>query len=209
MTASTFSTDPTESQDSQYSLGVDVEAADLDQATQLGLWLSIAYEANPLVRWMFEDDLSQDRLQGLFTSLVEFGIKNGLVFAPSGGGGASIWFPPISEPMDQLDITTDTSHWSGGRRDAALAVLAGSRPSVPHFYLDAVGVLPDLRGRGTASCLLAPVLATCDSDGIGAYLENSDPANSSFYHRHGFEDTGALFMPEGAPPVVSMWRKPR
>jgi hypothetical protein len=33
-----------------------------------------AYEANPSVRWMFEDDLSQARSQGLFTSLLEFGV---------------------------------------------------------------------------------------------------------------------------------------
>jgi len=141
--------------------------------------------------------------------LVEFGIKNGLVFASSGDDGAAIWFPPIPESVNQLDVTTDTSQWSGGRRDAALAVLAESRPSEPHYYLDAVGVIPDFRRQGTASALLAPALATCDARGVGAYLENSDPANRTFYGRHGFDDVGLLPMPEGAPPVVSMWRRPR
>ena len=185
------------------------ELAELDNAPELGKALAVAYEANPLVRWMFEDDLSSARLQGLFTSLVEFGIKNGLVYNVSDRDGASIWFPPISEGLDQLDVTTDTSEWSGGRRDAALAVLAAGRPTEPHFYLDAVGVTPTRRRQGIASALLAPVLAVCDSRGLGAYLENSDPANSTFYRRHGFTEVGPLPMPEGAPLVVSMWRQPR
>jgi GNAT superfamily N-acetyltransferase len=187
---------------------VDVELARLEQAGLLGRSLAIAYEDNPLVRWMFEDDLTEIRLRGLFTSLVEFGIKNGLVYAPAGEDGAAIWFAPMGDTLDQLDVTTDTSEWNGGRRDAALAVLAEGRPSEPHYYLDAVGVVPDRRRLGAASALLAPVLATCDRDGVGAYLENSDPANSCFYGQHGFRDVGRLPMPEGAPAVVSMWREP-
>jgi GNAT superfamily N-acetyltransferase len=185
-----------------------VHLAELEEATILGNSLAISYEFNPLVRWMFEDDLSEVRLRGLFTSLVEFGIKNGEVFAIPAGEGAAIWFPPIPGQWGHLDMTTDTSEWSGGRRDAALAVLAEGRPSEPHYYLDAVGVLPTVRRNGTASSLLAPVLTRCDAVGIGAYLENSDPANESFYRRQGFEETGRLPLPEGAPLVVSMWRSP-
>jgi GNAT superfamily N-acetyltransferase len=188
---------------------VNVEVAVLERAESLGRSLGIAYQENPLVRWMFEDDLSQPRLGGLFTSLVEFGIRNGVVSALSGDEGAAIWFPPIVESMDRLDVTTDTSQWSGGRRDAALAVLAEARPVEPHYYLDAVGVIPEARRRGAASALLAPVLATCDDRGAGAYLENSDPVNGVFYGQHGFESVGPLPMPKGAPPVVAMWRSPR
>jgi len=180
-----------------------------ERAELLGRSLGLAYEDNPLVQWMFEDDLSQARLTGLFTSLVEFGLENGLVFAPDADHGAAIWFSPLPESMARLDVTTGTSRWSGGRRDAALTALADSRPPEPHYYLDAVGVVPDLRRRGMASALLAPVLATCDDRGIGAYLENSDPANTAFYGRHGFEELRTLPMPEGAPSVVSMWRPPR
>jgi GNAT superfamily N-acetyltransferase len=187
---------------------VTVRLAQLEEAASLGDLLAVAYKANPLVRWMFEDDLSDARLRSLFTSLVEFGTKNGEVYASEGGEGAAIWFPPISDQWDSLDVTTDTADWSGGRRDAALAVLAEGRPRDPHYYLDAVGVVPTVRRQRTGSSLLAPVLAQCDANGVGAYLENSDPANSSFYRRQGFAETVELPMPEGAPPVVSMWRSP-
>jgi hypothetical protein len=58
---------------------VTVRLAVLQDATDLGAALALAYLSNPLVRWMFEDDLSETRLQRLFTSLVEFGVKNGQV----------------------------------------------------------------------------------------------------------------------------------
>jgi hypothetical protein len=187
---------------------VEVVVADLERAEILGRALALAYKANPLVEWMFEDDLSQTRLQGLFTSLIVLGIKKGLVLASNAGDGASIWFPPNPGSMEQLSVTASTSQWSGGRRDTALAMLAEGRPLEPHYYLDAVGVIPNHRRQGTASALLAPVLTTCDATGVGAYLENSDPENIGFYGRHGFEEVGPLPMPEGAPLVVSMWRSP-
>jgi hypothetical protein len=113
----------------------------------LGPALALAYEANPLVRWMFADDLSPARLGGLFTSLVEFGLRHGLVYRSRDGDGAAIWFQPLSKggsrPSDEAsDVATDTAEWSSIRRSAALDALASERPTVAHFYLDAVGVLP-------------------------------------------------------------------
>ena len=75
------------------------------------------------------------------------------------------------------------------------------------MYLAAVGVLPSERRRGFASALLAPVLAECDATGVDAYLENSDPKNTTFYEGLGFRTTMTLPMPKGCPPVVAMLRK--
>lgn len=178
-------------------------------APVLGKALATAYRSNPLVQWMFEDDLSDTRLQGLFTSLVGLGMKNGLVYSFAPHEGGAIWFPPVLPERVAPDVTCATAAWTAGRRDAALAVLAAHRPTERHFSLDAVGIVPERRRRGEASALLAPALAMCDADGVGAYLENSDAANAPFYRRQGFVETGALPMPEGAPPVVSMWRLAR
>jgi GNAT superfamily N-acetyltransferase len=180
----------------------------------VGRSLALAYEVNPLVRWMFADDLSPARLESLFTSLVEFGVRHGLVYRSRKGDGAAIWFPPLGEdrsgPGDEAaDVAADTAEWSSNRRGAALDALASERPTVAHFYLDAVGVLPLGRRQGTASDLLAPVLAECDAKGIGAYLENSDSANARFYGHLGFREVAPIRMPEGAPSIVSMWRSPR
>jgi ribosomal protein S18 acetylase RimI-like enzyme len=180
-------------------------AADVDL---LGRSLAVAYETNPLVRWMFADDLSSPRLISLFSALVGLGVRQGQVYRTRHGDGAAIWFPPV-ESTCRPDPAGGTSEWSSRRRAAAPGVLAAARPPEAHIYLDAVGVVPAQRRRGVASELLAPVLARCDRDDIAAYLENSDPANIAFYARNGFEEIGPLPMPVGCPPIVAMRRNPR
>jgi len=71
-----------------------------------------------------------------------------------------------------------------------------------------LGTDPASQGRGIGSALLAPVLETCDRDGVGAYLESSKERNLAFYARHGFRMTGEVDLPRG-PRVWLMWRDPR
>jgi hypothetical protein len=60
---------------------------------------------------------------------------------------------------------------------------------------------------GTA--VLDPMLDRCDTEGVGAYLENSNPRNEALYARLGFVTTGPISLPKGAPPFTAMWREPR
>jgi GNAT superfamily N-acetyltransferase len=183
--------------------------ASVEDAAPLGRSLAVAYETNPLVRWMLSDDLSGARLTGLFTALVELGLRDGSVYRSENGEGAAIWFPPTAGDGTGVDVAGGTSAWTSGRRSATLAILAAARPSEPHFYLDAVGVIPGHRRRGIAANLLAPLLAVCNAKRLPAYLENSDPANTGFYARHGFLELGPLPMPADAPVIVGMWRTPQ
>ena len=79
---------------------------------------------------------------------------------------------------------------------------------VPHWYLATLGTDPSEQGQGLGSAVLEPVLARCDEDGVGAYLESSKERNIDFYARHGFRVTGELRLPRG-PSVWPMWRDPR
>jgi ribosomal protein S18 acetylase RimI-like enzyme len=79
---------------------------------------------------------------------------------------------------------------------------------VPHWYLATLGTDPSEQGQGLGSAVLEPVLARCDADGVGAYLESSKERNIDFYARHGFRVTGELRLPRG-PSVWPMWREPR
>jgi ribosomal protein S18 acetylase RimI-like enzyme len=76
-----------------------------------------------------------------------------------------------------------------------------------HWYLSLLGTDPDMQGHGLGSAVLQPVLATCDRDGVGAYLESSHERNIHFYARHGFQVTGELRLPRG-PRMWTMWREP-
>jgi ribosomal protein S18 acetylase RimI-like enzyme len=78
----------------------------------------------------------------------------------------------------------------------------------PHWYLATLGTDPAAQGRGLGSAALRPVLAQCDRDGVGAYLESSKERNIDFYARHGFQVTKELKLPRG-PRMWAMWREPR
>jgi ribosomal protein S18 acetylase RimI-like enzyme len=78
----------------------------------------------------------------------------------------------------------------------------------PHFYLAVLGTDPDAQGRGLGSAVLGAVLAQCDSDGVGAYLESSKERNIDFYARHGFHVLEQIRLLRG-PPMWKMWRDPR
>ena len=83
-----------------------------------------------------------------------------------------------------------------------------SHPRTPHWYLAFVGTREADRGLGLASACIGAVTARCDVDGLGAYLESSDPDNVPLYERHGFVVTGEVAV-DGGPTVPLMWRDPR
>ena len=82
-------------------------------------------------------------------------------------------------------------------------------PTEPHWYLEAIGCVPEARGQGVGGTLLEPVLARCDAEGLPAYLESSNPRNISFYERHGFATRPLFPLPPGCPVITPMWRDPR
>ena len=49
-------------------------------------------------------------------------------------------------------------------------------------------------------------LERCDKQGMAAYLESSNPQNVPLYEHFGFQVTGVLDLPKGAPAVTTMWR---
>jgi GNAT superfamily N-acetyltransferase len=81
--------------------------------------------------------------------------------------------------------------------------------SPEHWYLQYLGTEPARQGQGLGSALLRPVLALCDRDGIGAYLESSSERNRVLYERHGFSVVETFDMPGGGPSIRRMWRDPQ
>jgi GNAT superfamily N-acetyltransferase len=185
-----------------------VSLADPIDRNELSNCLAAAYQDNPLFGWMFGHELCHAVLCDIFTGLLSQAIALGCVYRASDNLGAAIWSEARSEssggepPKQPLTLGT-----SAGRRMAALGVLEAHRPTKPHAYLAAVGVHPKNQRRGTGTELLTPALEKYDAAGVDAYLENSDPRNTSFYLSRGFRSLGALPMPVGCPPVVAMIRK--
>lgn len=88
-------------------------------------------------------------------------------------------------------------------------VLTRRRPTIPHYYLFAIGVHPCLQGQGIGSQLIKATLMLADREGKPAYLENSKPENTPFYQRHGFQVLEEIRPAPGCPPLWLMWRDPQ
>jgi ribosomal protein S18 acetylase RimI-like enzyme len=185
-----------------------VQEAGEDATAALANCLALSYRDNPLLLWMYGDEINDELLCGLFTGLVGGALSQGSVYKTEGITGAAIWnrTPHREQPVPSQTAVTLQALTTDQRRSAALGVLGSHRPTQAHLYLAAVGVLPSERRQGLASALVGPLLRLSEEARVDAYLENSDPNNTSFYEGLGFVETATLPMPQGCPPVVAMVR---
>ena len=178
---------------------MNVQEAGEGDTAELANCLALSYRDNPLLQWMYDDEINHELLCGLFTGLISGAFSQGSVYKTEGITGAAIWHqtPPREQPVPAQTVVTSRPLTTYERRSAALAVLGSHRPTQAHVYLAAVGVLPTARRQGVASALLGPLLRFSEEARVDAYLENSDPNNISFYEGLGFAETATLPMPEG------------
>jgi ribosomal protein S18 acetylase RimI-like enzyme len=125
--------------------------------------------------------------------------------------GAAVWLPPGVE-LDQDAMVGQLERTLDGQRlkvvFAMLEQMGRYHPAEPHWYLWMIGVDPAKQGRGYGKALLRYALNRIDQQGIPAYLENSNPANTGLYEQHGFQVLGTVQVAD-APPVLPMLRPSR
>ena len=79
-----------------------------------------------------------------------------------------------------------------GRWGRVFEALSALHPPEPHAYLATLGVLPEWRGRGIGTALLAAWLDEAPQRRHPGYLETDVPGLLGFYGRAGFEVEGSL-----------------
>ena len=124
--------------------------------------------------------------------------------------GVAVWFPPGIWSGTEVGALPGYLRAFGRRlnvcsRFTSVAVRTHPRER-PHWYLAAIGVDPSRKGRGVGAALLRSRLERCDKESVAAYLESSNPENVPLYEHFGFQVTGELGLPKGAPAVSTMWR---
>jgi ribosomal protein S18 acetylase RimI-like enzyme len=188
-------------------------AADIDA---LAGSLARAFEDDPLTEFIFPARNRLQRLQRFFVSdLRAVYLRHDDIWTTTDLAGAALWAPPDKwrrSAWEVIRTAPATTRALGNRVAAALgalSVIERNHPPGPHYYLGGLGTDPSSQGKGVGSAVIAPVLARCDEQGIGAYLESSKEKNLAFYNRHGFEVTRELRIPRGGPPIWLMWREPR
>ena len=174
--------------------------------------LARAFQDDPVLNWSCNHPPD---LRPFFEFTLPVFIPHGLTCMDPEGRGAASWLGPGAKlrwPMNMSSVTYILQ--LGGLRGFYRMLRSGHQtdkhhPRTPHYYLFAIGVDPQHKGKGVGSALIAPMLRRCDDEGVPAYLENSKEQNLRFYEGHGFRVTREIRFARSAPPLWLMWREAR
>jgi ribosomal protein S18 acetylase RimI-like enzyme len=183
-------------------------------ASDQGLAIDIlarAFRDDPVMNWI---DNKPEFIRLLFEVTLPVFMPQGLTFMAPDESGVATWLGPNSKlkwPFKPSNFIKAVK--IGGIRCVYRFAISGLKtekhhPKEPHYYLFAIGALPEMRGQGIGTALISHVLRRCDREQVPAYLENSNPDNLAFYRGHGFEVLEKISFAENAPPLWLMWREP-
>jgi GNAT superfamily N-acetyltransferase len=193
----------------------EVRRARREDVPALSLALARAFADDPVASYIFPGATWRQRcLPSFFKVQMAYGyLHRGEVYTNRERNAVAMWIPPVAPPPRLLDrlahlsiIPLALNRMVAARELARL--LESHHPRRPHYYLGTLGTDPAAQNKGHASALLAPVLARCDRDQVGVYLECSRPDNVVFYAHHGFVVSEQVDAPFGGPRLWLMWREP-
>jgi len=167
---------------------------------------------NPVLGWVFQDEATRgDGIRGYMEVFLGAYGERGVLDIEAGGEGAALWAEPGTPQLEgehALALVDLLRKFNGERTNLVLSTLGVIVPPAErHWYLNVVAARRGARSRGIGARLLEPFLERADREGVGIYLESSNPRNMSFYRRYDFESYGeAIDLPGVGPVLQPMWR---
>jgi ribosomal protein S18 acetylase RimI-like enzyme len=196
--------------------GSDVRKATIEDVPRVVDAVARSFYDDPIFKWILPND--DQRLAKLRRGFALFARR---IWYPQDEAyttdrviGGAFWMPPgtwhisllrqlVMLPSMAVIIKRDLP-----RLGRALNVIETKHPHEMHYYLPAIGILPEWQGRGFGSALLRPMLERCDRERLPAYLEASSPRNRALYERHDFKVVEEVRVAKTSPPLWRMWREP-
>jgi ribosomal protein S18 acetylase RimI-like enzyme len=172
---------------------------------------------DPVTSFIFNRDSRRDAgLRAYFrTQMRADYLAFGGCYTTDGYAGSAIWEPagtPLLRRLTGILTMLPVLPFVATRLVTTLRILntvEQMHPHEPHWYLATLGTAVERQGRGVGSALMRPVLEHCDAEGLPCYLESSKERNVPFYKRHGFSVVREVALPNGGPPIWTMWREPK
>jgi predicted N-acetyltransferase YhbS len=196
---------------------ISIRSATRADVPELSGVLARAFHDDPPFLWCLPDpDGRPRRLRRIFTTILSREVlRHGAVQVACQDDriiGGALWVPPHRRQASTVrQLTAVPGFLRGfGRRIGCgsefATACAKAHPAEPHWYLYVLGVAPALQGEGVGAALLRSGLARCDQERLPAYLESSKLGNVTLYQHFGFQRTGTIDLPAGAPEITTMWR---
>jgi ribosomal protein S18 acetylase RimI-like enzyme len=182
--------------------------------------LARAFEHDPSIQYFFPSDPDNPvRVRELFRFLCDVQFELG--FSPLGclHQGQLVGVAFVAEPADEpwaeslVDLwesfTASVGPETTRRLEAYGQLIDRLRPDEPHFYLDAIGVIPEAQGRGHGRQLLDAVhdLSESHPTSTGVALDTENQLNVPLYEHLGYHlitkaklgelDVWWMFRPNG------------
>jgi ribosomal protein S18 acetylase RimI-like enzyme len=193
--------------------------ATIDDAGVLSRLFAAAFTADPVMDWIARPAPKRAAaLEQFFFWLMRVrAIPFGEVWMSRDASCCAAWLPPgaeaspggFVEQMKLMPLFVRLCGFPRLMRGSAMAdAMEKNHPHEKHFYLAFIAVAPRLQGLGLGGAILEATVKRADAARMPAYLENSNPKNTRLYERAGFV-TRRSIAPQGAPPLLAMWREKR
>lgn len=194
-----------------------VRKARAEQAPALARTLARAFQDDPVISWIIEDEaVRREKAPRAFELyLRRFWLDHDETYTTASTAGVCVWeLPgkwktPVLRQLAALPAMLRINGRHTGRLLRAVASLEANHPDEPHYYLPVAGVAPEWQGRGIGAALMKPILERCDREGMPAYLEATTPRSRALYERHGFAVTEEFKLAKVGPLLSRMWRAPQ
>jgi ribosomal protein S18 acetylase RimI-like enzyme len=192
-----------------------------DEIDGAALMLARAFTTDPFPALLADEPAARlAASRWAFTVFVRYGLAFGEVWTIGDLDGVAIWWAPeYVEPTDEraalvgLADGPDVLGKEAWERFSYFGELTHDvhQRSVtgPHWFLNVIGVAPEMQRRGLGGALLTTVCNRLDGEGLPAYLDTATPENVAFYERHGFVVAAELLEPKSGTLIRGMRRDPR
>jgi GNAT superfamily N-acetyltransferase len=191
---------------------IQIKTATDTDAHQAIAVLVLAFSTDPVLRWVYPDPYQYlSHFPNFVRAFAGRAFEQRTAYYTDGFSGVALWLQPGIEPDEEEMVILFQHTVSEPLQEEVFGVMEqmGSyHPSEPHWFLPLIGVETRQQGQGIGSALMKHALIPCDRDQKLAYLELTNPENTTLYERHGFELLGTIQV-GSSPPIFPMLRKPR